>query len=244
MSLVSLLCSCTPDWVNQQTQLKNVTWATAESASALHLEFSVLQENGYHFGTVSFEGTEYDIALNWGNTGFDIALVNYYGEIIEENQDKKISGSYKIVKDKEIELTVHYDSVFNGQIVNEKMTINATTMDAAISSMDKHEICWSSENLDIYVYQCYRRFGVGACRVNGENKQIVFYWLNNNRFEMYGLVNGEQSQTVLATGGYVDGANGLELIFEKNDLLENVTSLLLQEEKITNIPTNYWYPKA
>ncbi len=244
--ILVLFNACTPAWVNKQQELKNVIWKTEDTTeNMLTLEFLVLQDNANHFGYIEYNNQRYEISLDWGNSSFDICAVNYYGQ--RQPETTVVGGGYNILDDTQVELEILYDYLFNGALVDKRITVKATAVDPKnYGAFDRHELRWQNESvgLEFFVYQCYRRFGVGTCNIAEEERAIVFYWRENNRFEIFELIGGVQSETCLLSGTYTDDTeNSVTLQFEANEIFDGLSSLSLEiGDSWIDDPDEYWYP--
>lgn len=253
ITICSLLTGCTPYRVNKQQSLYNVVWEDATNTDEIKIEILMLNKMDGCYGYIEYNEEKQDVSLSWGNARFSLIAVNYYGEnLVSETGDdvfKEIGGSYENKNDGTVYLKISQDNIFNGALVNRDITLKAKTIeDNDYDAYDRTNIFWETDTplLKFYVYQCYRRFGVGSCIVNGQEKEIVFYWLPDKRFEIFELTNGEQGKDVCLSGSYSEENMVVTLNLETNKWFEELTTICLKGGEIQywENPSEYWYPKT
>lgn len=233
--------ACTPQRVNRQTELKNVVWKSEVDNFGFILEFTVLDDNARHFGILDYDDQLIDIAFTWGNGSFDIRAVNYYGQIIGGTD--YIGGGYSIIDDSSVEIEILIDSIFDGALIDKKITLTATTIDGtSYGAFERHEVCWQTDDksLSVYVYQGCRRFGIGEYIVGEDKYKIVLYLLEDLSFTVYEMDGDNQTEKILLSGTYTSEGYSLTL----NCYGDNVSVIELSGRNIENneFPQQIWYP--
>lgn len=242
---VCMLMGCTISlkrW-NTQNEKQYVVWQSESNDYGIDLQFFVYEERSSHFGTISFNGETYDIAMVWDDLNFIVSKVNYYGKT---DDFVDISGRYAIKDDNTVELEITVDYIYAGALCGKTIVVNAydmvdTVHDVAVLS----EACWEAEDdlLTLYTYQGMRNFSVGIYSDGATKYDIVVYWLPECSFEAYELSDGVQQSAVVMCGTYICGKDTLELTYCTSDGGEGRTLLLTARTVlIQEYPAERWYP--
>ena len=83
-----------------------------------------------------------------------------------------------------------------------------------------------------------RRFSVGTY---GE-KNVVSYWLDNEKFEIYELIDGVQQEELLMYGACESNVNILTLDYVTGGGESGTVTLNSREIDYWEIPQETWYP--
>lgn len=238
------IAGCSPHNINRQNDIKNVIWRSEDNDYGIALEFVVLQDNAHYYGSLAFEYGEKEVAFTWGNGGFDIRPVDYYGQVLEEAE--YACGGYDIKNDTCVELEFLSDSLFDGKLNDKKIIIMATEIDGnSYDASVRQEVCWETtdKSFSVYVFQGCRRFGTGTYTHGMKETQFVLYFLEDSQFIAYEIKDGEQTQTILLNGSYYSQGNKLILQSHENNISAD-GSIKLYSREINNreYPQEIWYP--
>lgn len=240
------LCACINPWLNRQDNLKNVIWQSEENDYGLSISFTVFQ-HGTNYGYIDYCGEKHEITMLWQDLDFSLCLVSYYGENLSNIYKADtvwytVGGKYKILKPSKVRLTIFYDNLYNGALVSKDMTLSATkvnTIDYDISLQPG--VTWENieKNISITNYFYTKNFSVGTYN----DIKVVTYWLENDRFSMYELVDNIQQDIELACGSYNYSSDDIILNFEKNQIAEDEEIALARTEYVKMDFLN-WYPPS
>lgn len=223
---------------NRQQELKNVKWQSGANDYGVSLQFTVLDFNNLYYGTIQYGDIKKEIAFDWWNTGFHLSEVDLYGRV---KQTYTSGGVYDIIKDDEVVLDFGADYLFDGALKDKKITVTANAVNPQNYGVrDRNEVCLETEdkNLQLFTYQTMRRFSVGTY---GE-KNVVSYWLDNEKFEIYELIDGVQQEELLMYGACESNVNILTLDYVTGGGESGTVTLNSREIDYWEIPQETWYP--
>jgi hypothetical protein len=244
LSIVCLsACTVVNEANNRQQNVKNVVWQSRANDCDIYLEFTVLQENSWHYGFIEYGDEKYEIAVVWGLSHFSLNVVDYYGK---EQEFTYIGGAYDILGDRCVELEISNDRIYDGQLVGKKIVVDAVDTDGDLYDASlRQEVCWEAadDTMQLYAYQGTRRFCVGSFAYGGSCYQVVLYYNDNMSFSIYELTDGIQQEEVLASGTYASNGYSMQLSYEIAESGESVTLQLTgRQVNYWEHPQELWYP--
>lgn len=249
-----VLTACTLPDNNRQSKLENVVWRSEENTYGIGIELLALPYSHCPYGYIEYDGDRKEVFMDWSNNRFDMNLVDYYGKDLSHSggEYNYIHGSYNIIEDDKVELvfSVSDDYLFAGELSGAKITVVAHRIEPADYGDVGlyHEVCWDSGDgaMALYTFQGMRHFSVGRyLDIDGASKDIVVYWLANERFIAYEIKERVQQDAELFAGEYgCDGAT-ITLSFSTNAGIDGGSLMLVRRSYGNTVqPEELWYPES
>lgn len=198
------ISGCTPEWVNKVNSITDVIWECEDPViKCLILKNFNEQESSTNQAYIEIDGVKKDAVWGCGNAHFKLSLqTDKYGQIGESGL---FSGHYNLVNDEQLHCKVVFDELFDGKYIGKTIIFKAKKIDGTKYDVKyRSEITWkATDDLDFSfdIPGLTKERGLGHIKQGNSNTDIVFYWLENNKFETYKIKEGFLKET------FYDGSN-------------------------------------